>query len=325
MKTHITMQTHAENYLNERRGLGFILRSPGQSINEFAHYVDTFNCKRPLTIEVMIDWAKQDKGKSNDPLTWGRRLQKLRPFAHYLQQFEPRTEIPGKSVFGSINRRLTPHIYTENEIKDLLTAAHHLNPTGGLRSATYETLFGLISSTGLRISEAVHLLNNDVDLKHGMLTIRQTKFAKSRYVPLHQTATEALRKYYLLRNSYIHTSGEAPFFIGSGGTHLGQQLSLGAVRKTFANLRNQLHWINRGSHHAPRIHDLRHTFVVHRILLWHAQDDVNIDQKMLSLATYIGHSMVTNTYWYLTGVPELMAVAGKKFELFTQEQENSYV
>ena len=256
MKTHITMQTHADNYLSERRGLGFILRSSGQSINEFAHYVDTFKCKRPLTVEIMADWAKQDKWKCNNPLTWARRLKILRPFARYLQQFEPDTEVPDKSVFGSVSYRLTPHIYTENEIIDLLAAAHHLKPENGLRSRTYETLFGLIASTGMRVSEAVHLLNNDVDLKHGMLTVRKTKFAKSRYVPLHPTATEALRKYYLVRNSYVETTGDAPFFVGSRGQHLGQPLSLRQVEYTFSNLRRQLNWINRGGHDAPRIHDL---------------------------------------------------------------------
>jgi len=93
---------------------------------------------------------------------------------------------------------------------------------------------------------------------------------------------------------------------------------------TFSNLRSQLKWVNRGCHHAPRIHDLRHTFVVHRILIWYAQN-INIDQMMLSLATYVGHSAVTNTYWYLSCVPELMALAGKKFESFTQDQENEHV
>ena len=323
MKTTISTQTHADNYLNERRSLGFSLRASGYSINSFAHYVDTFNCKRPLTVKDMAIWAKQDKSKSNDPLTWARRLKKLRPFARYLQQFEPETEVPDKSVFGSTNHRLAPHIYTEDEILDLLKAAHHLNPQDGLRGATYETLFGLLASTGLRISEAVHLLNNDVDLKQGMLTIRKTKFAKSRYVPLHPTTIKALRKYYLVRNSYIESIEEGSFFVGSRGQRLGQPLSLRQVGYTFSRLRNQLNWINRGAHDAPRIHDLRHTFVVRRMMLWHAQDR-NIDQHMLSLATYIGHSMVTNTYWYLTCVPELMSLAGNKFELFTQVQENNY-
>ncbi|MCP3851915.1 MAG: tyrosine-type recombinase/integrase [Gammaproteobacteria bacterium] len=324
MKIITSMQTHANNYLAERRGLGFSLRSPGYSINSFAHYVDTFNCKRPLTIAVMADWSKLDESKSNNPLTWARRLKSLRPFARYLQQFEPGTEVPDKSVFGSVSHRLTPHIYTEDEVLDLLKSARQLAPENGLRSATYETLFGLIASTGLRVSEAVHLLNHDVDLKHGMLTIRKTKFAKSRYVPLHPTTTKALRKYDLLRNSYIKISNESSFFIGSRGQRLGQPLSLRQVGHTFSNLRSQLKWVNRGCHHAPRIHDLRHTFVVHRILIWYAQN-INIDQMMLSLATYVGHSAVTNTYWYLSCVPELMALAGKKFESFTQDQENEHV
>jgi len=323
MKTQLTMQTHANNYLNERRGLGFVLRASGQSINEFAHYVDTIKCKRPLTVEVMADWAKQDKWKSNNPLTWARRLKKLRPFARYLQQFEAETEVPDKSVFGSVNYRLTPHIYTENEIMDLLTAARHLKPEKGLRSATYETIFGLLASTGMRVSESLHLLNNDVDLKHGMLIIRQTKFRKSRYVPLHSTTIEALRKYYLVRNSYIETIDDASFFVGSRGHCLGQPLSLKQVDYTFSALRHQLNLINRGGHDAPRIHDLRHTFIVRRMMLWHAQD-IDIDQRMLSLATYVGHSAVTNTYWYLTCVPELMALAGNKFESFTQTLENDY-
>ncbi|HHA18805.1 MAG TPA: integrase [Methylophaga sp.] len=323
MKTHITMQMHANNYLNERRGLGFILRSSGQSINEFAHYVDILKCKRPLTVEIMADWAKQDKWKSNNPLTWARRLKKIRPFARYLRQFEPETEVPDKSVFGSVNQRLTPHIYTESEIIGLLTATRYLKPENGLRCATYETLFGLLASTGMRVSESLHLLNRDVDLKHGMLTIRQTKFSKSRYVPLHPTTTEALRKYYSVRNSYIETTGDASFFIGSSGQHLGQPLSLRQVEYTFSGLRHQMNWINRGGHNAPRIYDLRHTFVVRRMILWHAKD-INIDQHMLSLTTYVGHSTVTSTYWYLTCVPELMALAGNKFELFTQTVENDY-
>ncbi len=324
MKTITSMQTHANNYLNERRGLGFALVSPGRSIIHFAHYVDALNCPRPLKVEVMAVWAKQDKSKSNNPLTWARRLKLLRPFARYLQQFEPGTEVPDKSVFGSVNHRLTPHIYTENEILDLLKATHHLRPQGGLRSATFETLFGLLASTGLRVSEAVHLLTKDVDLKHGMLTIRKTKFAKSRYVPLHRTTTKALRRYDLLRNSYVKITSESSFFIGSRGQRLGQPLSLRQVGYTFSNLRSQLKWVNRGRHHAPRIHDLRHTFVVRRILLWYTQN-IDIDQMMLSLATYVGHSAVTNTYWYLSCVPELMALAGNKFESFTQDQENEHV
>jgi integrase len=324
MNMHITMETHAENYLNERRRLGFGLRNPGYAVISFARYIDSLNSQEPLTVEIMVDWARQDKGNSGKPSTWARRLKILRSFCRYLQQFEPRTEVPDDSIFGRIGQRLAPHIYSEQEIIDLLAAARHLGPSPGLRGVTYETLFGLIASTGLRVSEAAHLLDTDVDLKCGMLTIRQTKFAKSRQVPMHPSTTEALRQYRSQRNSYIEVTDETPFFVGTRGRLLGHGLSLRQMNRVFIGLRDHLGWINRGAHDGPRIHDLRHTFVVRRVMLWHAQG-VDVDQQMLALSTYVGHAMVTNTYWYLTGVPELMAVAAEKFEAFTQMPEVCHV
>lgn len=325
MNMHITMETHAENYLNERRQLGFGLRTPGYSILNFARYVDALNSQEPITVEIMAVWARQDKGNTGKPSTWARRLKKLRSFCRYLQQFDPRTEVPDDNIFGRIGQRLAPHIYSEQEIIDLLAAAHNLDSfIPGLRGATYETLFGLIASTGLRVSEAVHLLDTDVDLKCGMLTIRQTKFAKSRQVPMHPSTTEVLRQYRSQRNLYIEVTDETPFFVGTRGRLLGHGLSLRQVSRVFIGLRDHLGWINRGAHDGPRIHDLRHTFVVRRVMLWHAQG-VDVDQQMLALSTYVGHSMVTNTYWYLTGVPELMAVAAEKFEAFTQVPEVCHV
>jgi integrase len=324
MNMHITMETHAENYLNERRRLGFGLRNPGYAVISFARYIDALNSLEPLTVESMADWARQDKGNSGKPATWARRLKSLRSFCRYLQQFEPRTEVPDDSIFGRIGQRLAPHIYSEQEIIDLLAAARHLGPSPGLRGVTYETLFGLIASTGLRVSEAVHLLDADVDLKYGMLTIRQTKFAKSRQVPMHPSTVEALGQYRSQRNSYIKVIDETPFFVGTRGRLLGHGLSLRQVSRVFIGLRDHLGWINRGAHNGPRIHDLRHTFVVRRVMLWHAQG-VDVDQQMLALSTYVGHAMVTNTYWYLTGVPELMAVAAEKFEAFMQIPEVCHV
>lgn len=320
MSESITMQSHAENFLDERRRLGFQLRSPGYSINSFACYVDALDRQGPLTIEIMADWARRDKNNSNMPATWARRLKNLRTFARYLQQFDPRTEIPDDSTFGRIGQRLAPHIYSEQEIIDLLNVASRLGPPPGLRGATYETLFGLIASTGLRVSEAVHLLDADVDLKCGMLTIRKTKFAKSRQVPMHPSTVEALQRYRQLRNIHVKASDETPFFIGTRGRRRGCCLSSRQVDRVFSGLRAQLGWINRGGHNDPRIHDLRHSFVVRRVMLWQEQG-LDVDQAMLALSTYVGHAMVTNTYWYLTGVPELMAVAASKFESFIFPQE----
>lgn len=317
MIAHMTIQTHATNYLDERRQLGFDLRSIDYSVNSFARYVDTLNLEGPLTIEVMAAWAQCDKGNSGDPKTWARRLGKLRPFTRYLQQFEPLTEVPDDYTFGKIGHRPAPHIYTEQEVIELLVATRSLGPPSELRGSTYETLFGLIASTGLRVSEAVKLLDTDVDLKAGVLTIRLTKFAKSRYVPMHPSVINVLRRYQSLRNLHVEFTEEMPFFVGTRGRRKGHCLGLRQVHRVFEGLRKQLKWVSRGTNVVPRIHDLRHTFVVNRVTLWHAQG-INVDQQMLALSTYVGHAKITDTYWYLSGVPQLMAMAANKFEAYTQ-------
>lgn len=324
--TPISMLSHADNYLAERRRLGFGMRGIDYAIRSFARYIDGLGHHVPLTVEVMANWARQDQGKSDDPATWARRLKKLRSFMRYLQQFEPCTEVPDDSIFGQIGQRLAPHIYSEQEVSDLMAAARRLGPMpgSGLRGATFETLFGLISCTGLRVCEAVHLKDCDVDLQSGMLTIRNTKFAKSRHVPMHPSTVEAMKRYRSLRSCQIEASEQMPFFVGTRGRLSGLTLGLRQVRRVFEGLRDQLGWVNRGAHAEPRIHDLRHTFVVRRVMLWHIQG-VNVDQSMLALATYVGHATVTHTYWYLTGVPELMALAANKFELFSQAQEVDHV
>ena len=318
MNARLSMQTRVRHFLAERRRLGFELTKTGLALRSFARYVDARDYHGPLTVEIMAEWARRDKRNSTTPITWARRLKILRPFARYLQQFEPRTEVPDESIFGPVDPRLAPHIYSEQEIIDLLSAARQLRPD--LRGAGYETLFGLLAATGLRVSEAIHLRDGDVDLRAGMLTVRRTKFAKSRQVPLHPSTIQALSRYRALRKRYIERNAEAAFFVSARGTRLGQPLTVHQVNSVFAGLRDQLGWVNRGAHHAPRVHDLRHTFVVRRVMRWH-QQGVDVDQAMLSLSTYVGHAMVTNTYWYLSAVPELVAVAADKFESFAQVRE----
>ncbi len=311
MSQSLNLKARVRQYLLERRRLGFQLRNVGYVLRSFAAYVAKLRNPGDLTVELMAQWARRDRGHSNDPRTWARRLKRLRPFMRWLRQFELRTEIPDDAVFGSVGGRLSPHICSEQEIADLLGAARHLRPN--LRGATYEALFGLIAATGLRMSEAIRLRNADVDLKSGMLTVQRTKFGKSRHVPLHPSTVEALRRYRRLRDHLIQITEETPFFVGSRGQRRGQRISTRQVARVFAQLRTKLAWRNRGAHNAPRVHDLRHWFIVRRILTWHAEG-VDIDQAMLALSTYVGHAAVTDTYWYLTGVPELMALAATKFE-----------
>ena len=321
MSALTSLQVRVARYLAERRRLGFSDRSQTYALRSFARHVQAVSHRGPLTVEVMADWARRDSHGSSDPLTWARRLKLLRSFLRWLQQFEPRTEVPDDAIFGRLPERKAPHIYSEREIVDLLVAARRLGPAPGLRGVVFETLFGLIASTGMRISEALALHNEDVDLKYGMLTIHQTKFGKSRQVPMHLSTVEVLRRYRWMRDLAGESAHEnSPFFVGTRGRRRGLPLSTHQVERVFAGLREQLGWHNRGTHHAPRIHDLRHTFVVRRIMLWQAQG-VDVDQAMLSLSTYVGHAMVTNTYWYLSAVPELMALAAGRFESFMPQPE----
>jgi integrase len=321
MKAVTTMQTYVAQFLAERQRLGFASRSMGYALGSFARYINGLETQGPLTVEVMAAWARRPNNGSDNPMTWARRLKILRPFARWMQQFEPGTEVPDDSVFGNIDQRLTPHIYTEGEIADLLAAAGRMQPP--LRGATYETLFGLLAATGLRISEALHLLDADVDLRAGLLTVRRTKFAKSRQVPLHPSTLEALRAYRRRRDQQVASTDETPFFVATRTPRQGCALSLRQVDRVFRGLCDRLGWINRGAHHAPRIHDLRHTFVVRRMVLWQAQG-IDVDQQMLALSTYVGHAMVTNTYWYMTAVPALMASAAERFEPLLPSTEVSH-
>jgi integrase len=309
MSQSLNLRARVRQYLRERRRLGFALRSMEYALHSFASYAGE---RTPLTVELMAEWAHRDRPGSSDPRTWARRVKLLRPFLRWLQQFEPRTEVPNDAVFGRIGGRTAPHIYSEQEIAELLAAARQIGPCG-LRGATYEALFGLLASTGLRVSEAVRLHDSDVDLKNGILTVRRTKFAKSRQVPMHPSTTQALRRYRRLRDSEIEVTEDQPLFVGWRGRRRGQMLSGRQVDRVFEQLRTQLGWPNRGTHHAPRVHDLRHTFVVRRMLAWYA-DGTDIDQAMLGLSTYVGHGMVTNTYWYLSAVPELLELAAQRFE-----------
>ncbi len=305
-----TMLSLAEDYLAERRALGFDLRIPGDQITAFARFVDAADHTGPLTTRITLDWV-QGQAKYAKPLSWARRLDVLRPFARYLARLDPATEFPQAAIFGRSHRRLAPHIYSQQEICDLLAAARRLAPHGGLRPATYETIFGLIAATGLRLSEALHLRCGDVDLDQGVLTIRNTKFRKSRHVPVHPTVAAALNRYMAVRARHGATDRDTLLFPSSSGGLLPKR----TIHGVFQRLRGELGWTARGAYAQTRIHDLRHTFICRRVQLWH-EHGADIGNAMAALSTYVGHAKVSDTYWYLTGVPDLMAIAGQRFELF---------
>lgn len=323
MSARTSLRARIEQYLAERRRLGFELGNMGQALARFARYAKASGHRGPLTVELMASWARQAKGGRGDRATAARALRLLRPFMRWLRQFEPATEIPDEAIFGPVPGRLAPHIFRDEEIEALIEAAGRLGPATSLRATVMQTLFGLIACTGLRISEALALVDADVDLKAGALTVRCSKFGKSRLVPLAPSAVAALARYRRKRAGYVPPDPEQPFFISTRGRSLGQALSDRQAHRVFDELRRQLGWVPRGGHGAARIHDLRHSFAVRRLLRWHAQG-VDVHQRMLALSTYMGHAKVSNTYWYLTGVPELMHLVGRRFEHFADPWEGTH-
>ncbi|HEY6360970.1 MAG TPA: tyrosine-type recombinase/integrase [Vicinamibacterales bacterium] len=307
MRPASTMQALVDTYLAARRSMGFDLRIDGRQLCAFARFAARTGHRGPLTVAVAVSWAQS--APRGTRLTWARRLQTLRPFMKYRAQFDPGTEIAPSGLFGPAHRRLVPHIYTDAEVTALVNAAAQLRPVTGLRlrARTYATLFGLLASTGLRISEALALAPADVDLPGVLLTVRNTKFRKSRIVPLHPTTAAALQRYVDARRRRVSDRRIATFLVSDQGTALGDRM----VHHTFATLRARLGWIGRGGYAVPRIHDLRHTFLCRALVRSYQQHEV--DHVIDVLSTYVGHARVSDTYWYITAVPELLALAAERF------------
>ncbi|NJO33814.1 MAG: tyrosine-type recombinase/integrase [Rhodospirillales bacterium] len=314
MNAATSLAARVEQYLAERRRLGFELESMRYALRSLIEHVSKTKHRGALTMELMAAWARQARQGPGDNATWARRLKMLRPFTRWLQHFEPATAVPEEQIFGAIPGRTAPHIYRDEEIAALLDTAGRIGPPMSPRGAVIRTLFGLLACTGMRLSEALALTDADVELKAGLLTIRRSKFGKSRLVPLHASAVVALQRYRAERDRYVASTPETPLFIACRGKRLGQpSRSPGRshLRPTAPAAWLGEPWLAR----APRVHDLRHTFAVRRLLQWHAQG-VDMHQRMLALSTYLGHAKVSNTYWYLSGVPELMSIVGKRFEQF---------
>jgi integrase len=301
-----------EEYLSHRRKFGFRLQREGEKLLDFARYADQIGHHGPITGELVVQWAKLPKEAAHNYLV--RRFDLVRRFAKYRAAFDPDTEIPAKGLVGPSYRRPMPYIYSDEEISRLLKAASELPPKKGLRPHTYVTLFGLLASTGLRISEALALRRDDVDLKGGILTIKKTKFKKSRIVPVHSSTADYLQSYAKRQIRFLPFSGSNAFFLTDNGTPLNYK----TCSSTFLWLRKKLGWPTARDLNGPRLHHLRHSFAVRRLIRWY-QEGVCLDRKMIALATYLGHVNIANTYWYLTAVPELMNVGGSRFEHFSQE------
>lgn len=301
-----SLRKAVEDYLILRRSLGFKLRDMGTALRHFVSFMEREGACT-ITTRLALRWAMQPQ--QVHPAHWAARLSFVRSFAKHLSAIDPQTEIPPQGRLPYRYQRCTPHFYTDDQIRRLINAAWNLPPTTGLRRWTYSTLFGLLAVTGLRISEAIALQRDDVDLDQGLLIVRLTKFRKSRLVPLHPSTTHRLKRYASKRGTFYPKDIPSHFFLSEQGRPLTDCM----VRWTFVRLSRQIDLRGLSDHFGPRLHDFRHRFAVNTLLQWY-RSGLDVEQRLPLLSTFLGHTHVTNTYWYLWAVPELLALSKDRLE-----------
>jgi integrase/recombinase XerD len=295
-----------EDYLAMRRSLGFKLRDMGYNLHKFVSFMDQQSAC-VVTTELALRWAQLPQ--SVQPAHWAVRLSYVRSFARYLSAIDPRTQIPPMGLLPFRYKRVTPYIYSDKQIEQILEAAKRLPPLKGLRPWTYYTLFGLMAVTGMRISEVIRLDRNDVDLGKKLLTVRLTKFSKSRLIALHPSTVKKLKLYLHRRDQLFPHPCSARFFLSNQGTAPTDCM----VRWTFVKLSRQIGLRKVGDRFGPRLHDFRHRFAVTTLVNWY-RTGVDVQQRLPVLSTYLGHAHVTDTYWYLSAIPELLALTKNRLE-----------
>ena len=295
-----------EDYIALRRSLGFKLHGMATSLGKFASFLEQKEAPY-ITTALALEWAMQTVDHS--PSHWAQRLGFVRVFARHWSATDPRTEIPPAGLLPFRARRARPYLYTEQEIQRLLTAAKSLSSSSGLRPWTYHCLFGLLAVSGLRISEAIKLERQDVDFHQELLTIRQTKFNKSRLIPLHTSTRDVLTQYAEHRDRLVPSPRSSCFLLND----CGRCLERSTVLRTFHDLSRQIGLRGPSDHTGPRIHDFRHRFALNTLIQWYRAGE-DIERRLPVLSTFLGHTHVADTYWYLSVHPELMGLATSRLE-----------
>lgn len=299
-----------EEYLTLRRSMGFKLERAGKLLAQFVVYCEAAGAES-VTIQLALGWATLPEG--GDPRWAAHRLLVVRGFAKHLALLDTRTEVPPADLLPARSHRATPYLYSVDEVRSLMAAAGTLRSP--LRQATFSTLLGLLWVTGMRVGETLRLDRDDVDLTHGILVVRKSKFGKSREIPVHESTTAALHAYAKQRDELCRQAISTAFFVSLAGTRLRYDnfhvAFLSFVRK--AGIRR------RSATCRPRPHDLRHSFAVRTLIDWY-RDGANVESRLPWLSTYLGHVHPANTYWYLSAAPELLGLAAERLETATERR-----
>jgi integrase/recombinase XerD len=302
--THDDLRTQLDRYLALKDALGQERRRVERTLRSFLEFVDQQSSKRDISAQLVLDWVCSTQcGPAGQRL----RLSRVRRFLQYLKVEWPETESPGFNLIAGPTRP-NPYIYSQEEIRRLINTAELLRPSGSLRPYTHAALIGLLASSGLRMGEALRLRDADVclDQNPAVITVRESKFKKSRIVPVHPTTGAKL-------HDYRQRRGRSEWFFMDNRR---KPLHPSLVREAFAWIRKKAGIAATGGRR-PTLHALRHTFAVNRLLGWH-QEGVNVHSRLPHLSVYLGHVKPEYTYWYLTATPELLRQAGDVFERYAE-------
>jgi integrase/recombinase XerD len=318
--TFSALSAHAEQFLalkravakadphcnsQDRRGL----KHREKILRSFVAYWHEQQCPWPIRSSLVLDWVAVGSARQH-PYRDQRRFYVVRAFLQQIRTFEPATEIP-ENIYRPLYRRRTPHLYSEDDVTRLVKAAWRLQRVTPFRRVTVYALIGLLASTGLRIGEALALEVDDVrlnvDIPH--LLISDSKFGNSRNVVLHPTVAEQLRRYLIQRSKASAGRHVKAFFMNRYGRHL----NYNAQRLTFLRLLKRAGILAIPGERGPSLHSFRHSFAVRRLTLWH-RERRDVQELLPYLAVYLGHVGPENTYWYLSGTPELLHTASTRFE-----------
>ena len=305
-----TLRQALKEYLSLRRSLGFKLREAGKGLLDFVTFIEQHRASY-ITKALALAWAQQPTNVQ--PAHWAQRLSFVRGFARYRSATDQRTQVPPQGLLPFQPKRARPYLYSDDEIRSLLGAALNMPcryERGELRPWTYHCVFGLLSVSGLRLGEARNLELQDVDLDAAVLTIRGTKFGKSRLVPLHASTCKVLADYIARRKRHWAARPVSSYlFVSSWGS----RLDGGDIHRTFYALSRQIGLRGVSESHGPRLHDMRHAFATNTLVRWYKSDQ-DPERRLPILSAYLGHVHVADTQWYLSGSPELMREAMRRLE-----------
>ena len=305
-----TLREALQEYLSLRRGLGFKLQDAGKGLLAFVTFMEQHRAPY-ITQGLALAWAQQPS--KVQPAHWAQRLSFIRGFARHRSATDPRTQVPPQGLLPFQPKRARPYLYSDDEIRSLLGAALNMPrhyKRCALRPWTYHCLFGLLSVSGLRLGEARNLELRDVDLDAAVLTIRGTKFGKSRLVPLHASTCRVLADYIARRNRHWAKRPVSSYLFVSSSGH---RLDSGDIHRTFYALSRQIGLRGVSESHGPRLHDMRHAFATNTLVRWYRSDQ-DPERYLPILSAYLGHVHVADTQWYLSGSPELMREAMRRLE-----------